>query len=201
MALDRLTEDMNFVRNMGDDPKRDDGLSTQEFKSFFDKAGLLIQNFINNKLIPQIESSIDEGALLQQISEVLGRKLDKSGGIMSGFINMNGHKLIGLNSPAANNEPATKEYVDGSELKATLQASAWSGNSAPYTQTVSVPGILEEDDPDYWPVYSGSNETRIAQKGAFAVLDLLTTANGSITVTCFEEKPDVDLTIGMEVHR
>lgn len=96
---------------------------------------------------------------------------------------------------------ASKEYVDGTDLTATLQASAWSGNSAPYTQTVSVAGILEEDDPDYWPVYSGSNETRIAQKGAFAVLDLLTTANGSITVTCFEEKPDVDLTIGMEVHR
>jgi hypothetical protein len=201
MALDRLTEDMNFIGSLGDDPKRDDGLSTPQFKSFFDKAGLVIQNFINNKLIPQIERSIDEGALLQQISEVLGRKLDKSGGTMYGPINMNGQKLTGMNSPKANDEPATKGYVDGTKLTATLQASAWYGSSAPYTQTVSVPGVMEDDDPDYWPVYSGSNETCIAQKDAFAVLDRLTTANGSITVTCFEEKPDVDLTIEMEVYR
>ena len=96
---------------------------------------------------------------------------------------------------------ASKGYVDGTELTAVLSASAWAGSSAPYTQTVAVKGILEDDDPDYWPVYSGTNETRISQKEAFATLDLLTTSNGTITVTCFEEKPEVSLTIGLEVHR
>ena len=48
MALDRLLEDMNFVRNMGDDPKRDDGLSTQEFKSVFELGGVpSFQQFYN----------------------------------------------------------------------------------------------------------------------------------------------------------
>lgn len=96
---------------------------------------------------------------------------------------------------------ASKGYVDGTELTAVLLASAWAGTSAPYTQTVSVNGILNTDNPDYWPVYSGSNDARISQKEAFAKLDLLTTSNGAITVTCFEEKPDVNLTVGMEVHR
>ena len=96
---------------------------------------------------------------------------------------------------------ASKGYVDGTELPAVLLASAWAGTSAPYTQTVSVRGILDDDNPDYWPVYSGSNDARISQKEAFAKLDLLTTSNGAITVTCFEEKPDVNLTIGLEVHR
>lgn len=96
---------------------------------------------------------------------------------------------------------ASKGYVDGTELTAVLLASAWAGASAPYTQTVSVNGILDADNPDYWPVYSGTNDARISQKEAFAKLDLLTTSNGAITVTCFEEKPDVNLTVGMEVHR
>lgn len=96
---------------------------------------------------------------------------------------------------------ASKGYVDGTELTAVLSASAWAGSSAPYTQTVAVNGILEDDDPDYWPVYSGTNETRISQKEAFAKLDYLTTSNGTITVTCFEEKPEADVTIGLEVHR
>ena len=96
---------------------------------------------------------------------------------------------------------ASKEYVDGTDLTATLRAAAWSGSAAPYTQTVSVNGILEADDPDYWPIYSGSNAACIAQKEAFAYIDRLATADGSITVTCFEDKPEVDVTIGMEVHR
>ena len=96
---------------------------------------------------------------------------------------------------------ASKGYVDGTELTAVLSASAWAGSSAPYTQTVAVNGIREDDDPDYWPVYSGTNETRISQKEAFAKLDYLTTSDGTITVTCFEEKPEADVTIGLEVHR
>lgn len=112
MALDRFNDDLNFVGNLGDDPKRDDGLSTPQFKSYFDKAGLAIQRFINNKLIPQIESAIDEGALLQQIAEVLNRKLDKAGGVMTGNIDMNGQKLSGLNAPTADDEAATKGFVE-----------------------------------------------------------------------------------------
>ena len=213
MALDRLNDDMNFVAGLGDDPKRDDGLSTPQFKSYFDKAGLLIQNFINNKLIPQIESAIDEGALLVQITEAMNRKLDKSGGKMTGDIDMNSQRITGLPTPLAENEPVTKkfatdyvknyvkDYVYGEELTATLRASTWLGSEAPYTQTVSVEGILAEDNPDYWPIYSGNNDECIAQKEAFAHLDRLVTADGIITVTCFEDKPEVDVTIGMEVHR
>lgn len=95
---------------------------------------------------------------------------------------------------------ASKNYVNGTTLYAALPASGWS-DAAPYTQTVAVEGITAEDNPDYWPEYSGTNEERIAQKSAFAVLDHLETAAGTVTVTCFEEKPETDLTIGMEVHR
>ena len=112
MALDRFNENMDIIAGLGDDPKRDDGLSTPQFKSVFDKAGLLIQKFLNEKLIPQIENFLDEGTVLGKITEVLSGKLDKTGGTMEGPINMNGQSLSGLNAPTKDDEPATKGYVE-----------------------------------------------------------------------------------------
>ena len=98
MAMERFDDDLKIIAGLGDDPKRDDGLSTQGFKSIFDKAGLLIQDFINNKLIPYIEK--------QNVGLPLG------GGTMEGPINMNGQKMTGLNAPTEDSEAANKGYVD-----------------------------------------------------------------------------------------
>lgn len=98
MEMERFDDDLNIIAGLGDDPKRDDGLSTKGFKSIFDKAGLLIQDFINNKLIPFIEK--------QNVGLPLG------GGTMEGGIDMNGQSLSGLNAPTADDEAANKGYVD-----------------------------------------------------------------------------------------
>ena len=157
MALDRLTEDMNFIGGLGDDPKRDDGLSTPQFKSFFDKAGLVIQNFINNKLIPQIESSIDEGSLLQQISEVLGKKLDKSGGKMTGNIDMNGQKITNLPDPVNNRDPATKGFAEEKALRfynIELSASSFVADATnkdyPFRASIPLTGVTANMIPDVY---------------------------------------------------
>lgn len=121
MALDRFNDDMHIIEGMGDNPKRDDGLSTPQFKASFDKAGLRIQKFINEKLIPQIENFLNEGAILGQISAALNRKFDKTGGDLTGEVNMNGRKVTGLADPENDSdavpmsflEPyAKKEYVN-----------------------------------------------------------------------------------------
>ena len=82
----------------------------------------------------------------------------------------------------------------------TLSANGWS-SSTPYTQTVAVEGILGTDTPHYSVVYSADTETALAQKEAFAMVDDLDTTDGSVKFTCFEEKPEVDLTIQLEVNR
>lgn len=86
-------------------------------------------------------------------------------------------------------------------LTITVPASGWSGSGAPYTQTVSAAGILETDNPHYTVVYGTSASDRAAQRQAFICIDLLETAKGSVTLTCFDAKPGVDLTLQLEVNR
>ena len=82
-----------------------------------------------------------------------------------------------------------------------LPASGWAGVAAPYTQEVAVSGILATDRPRFGVVYSDAQATRLTEKEAFALVDDLDTADGTVTFTCFEDKPVVELTIQMEVVR
>lgn len=105
----------------------------------------------------------------------------------------------GIEEMRAEIENTCKAYADSKHMTAqiTLAASKWS-QTTPYTQSVSVSGILSTDKPHYGVVYS---ENREAEKEAFSAVDELDTADGSVTFTCFAEKPAADITIQMEVNR
>ena len=125
---------------------------------------------------------------------------------MEGPIHMNGQALTGLKAPEADTDAATKRYAEmyaeslHISLSVTLFADSWS-EAAPHTQTVAAEGILATDTPHWGVVYSADAETALAQKEAFAVVDDLDTADGGLTFTCLEEKPEVDLTVQLEVNR
>ena len=133
--------------------------------------------------------------------------LPKSGGDMTGNIAMGGKKVTGLADPTEDGDAVRKkyvhDYVDGKRkvFTATLTVNDWVGDAAPFTQTIGIEGILATDMPHYSAVYSESQDTRLAQKEAFALVDDLDTADGSVTFTCFEDKPDVNIPIQMEVNR
>ena len=130
----------------------------------------------------------------------------RKGLIMQAGIDMGGQALTGLKDPEADNDAATKKYVETYAdslhmlFTAALPASGWS-EAAPYTQSVAVEGILATDTPHYGVVYAADTATALAQKEAFAMVDDLDTADGTVTFTCFEDKPSVDLTVQMEVNR
>ena len=214
MANPKMDDDLEIISKLGDIPGSDDGLSTQQLKNLFDRAGLLIKNYINTILIPKIESSVDEDSLLPKIANELNKKLSLSGGTMTGGINMNSKSLYNLKNPLNDADAAHKKYVDDAEIRSkeytdsrhffvfvTLSANNWTGSSAPYIQTVTAEDILAEDNPHYTVVYSDVQSEQIEEKESFACIDDLTTEKGKVSFTCFEDKPLVDLNIQMEVNR
>jgi hypothetical protein len=86
-------------------------------------------------------------------------------------------------------------------LTATILASAFEGSSAPYTQTVSVPGMNETDMPDIAAVLDDDLDTAINQRDAFGSISKITTGNDEIVVYCYEDKPLVDIPIQIRIIR
>lgn len=154
--------------------------------------------------------------------------LSLNGGTLSGPLNMNSNALTGIPAPTADDHAVNKAYADiikrkaeeaatsavnalrdakdysdakHKEFSAILTAEGWSAAAASYTQTAEIEGMLATDDPHYTVVYSGDVGQKMAQKEAFALIDDLETEDGKAVFTCFEEKPEIDLTIKMEANR
>lgn len=152
-------------------------------------------------LLAQLNNLVEADTVGELITQI-NQKLSKTGGMMEGGINMKGQKLSGLNAPAATDEAANKGYVDGKKFSAGFTiGTGWTGNSAPYTQTIAVPGILETDYPNLWLVASADKDTRTQQREALAMITDGDTTDGYITFTCDEDKPGVDIPVYIEVNR
>ncbi|MCM1225078.1 MAG: hypothetical protein NC548_62570 [Lachnospiraceae bacterium] len=86
-------------------------------------------------------------------------------------------------------------------LTTTIIASAFLGKTAPYTQKIRVPGILETDNPDVSINMSRVPADALAQRDAFGSVSLIETEDEYITVHCFEDKPQTDIPINIRVFR
>ncbi len=56
MSIPKLTKDLAVVQKLSDLPNALDGLTAAELKAKFDEAGLAIQNWINNDLVPALKA-------------------------------------------------------------------------------------------------------------------------------------------------
>lgn len=79
-------------------------------------------------------------------------------------------------------------------------STTWSG-SGPYTQTVSISGILASDMPHVTPNYSTTNATAVLQKVAWGRVGKGVAQANGIVFTCFDEKPETAIPIQIEVMR
>lgn len=139
-------------------------------------------------------------ALISQLQEEIAKVkagtayVMKSGDTMTGPLN--------LPAPTENAHATNKQYVDGKKFSASFTiGTGWVGDSAPYTQTVAVAGILETDYPSLWLITSADKDTRIKQREALAMITDGDTADGYITFICDEDKPGVELPVYIEVSR
>ena len=82
---------------------------------------------------------------------------------------------------------------------ATISTS-WTGSEAPYTQSITVSGILASDTPIIDIVPSSTYATAQAQEEAWSKIYRITTANNAITIYA-HEKAEVEIPIKMVVIR
>lgn len=102
------------------------------------------------------------------------------------------------------NDLANIEAGSGLVTRQTYTATlgtAWTGSAEPYTQTISVPGILASDMPHITPVYSTDNATAFAQKEAWNCVSKGEAAANAVVFTCLEERPQAEIPIQIEVIR
>lgn len=91
------------------------------------------------------------------------------------------------------------------EWAVTLPVSGWS-SSAPYTQTVTVDGIKESDNPMMFLNKSDSSYTDATEDAQTTIeteylyIKQVETADGSITATCTFNKPTADIRIILKGH-
>lgn len=72
MAIPKMTDELNIISQLGDNPNTDNGLTAEELKAKFDEAPKLIKEYINNKLVPavqKVETATDGNAAKIQAME------------------------------------------------------------------------------------------------------------------------------------
>ena len=120
-----------------------------------------------------------------------------------GLGNTSGAVPIANGGTGATSASAARSNL-GAASRATYTATittSWTGSSAPYTQNVTVSGILATDCPHITPVYSSTLSTALGQKEAWSMVSKAETSANTITFTCFEEKPTTAIPIQIEVIR
>lgn len=137
--------------------------------------------------------------------------LESTGGDVTGEIRMNGQPISGLNEPTEATQAANKGYVDRSiddailyistaAVTLSLPASGWAGDSAPYTQTVTMNGLPDLRRVMVYPAYGDNIDTNLAMRDACACVSYADRNGENVTFTCLEDKPSVDINVIAEVY-
>ena len=83
-------------------------------------------------------------------------------------------------------------------VSVTLYASDWTGDAAPYSQTIIIDEMTEDWIPGIpiIPVVPGiAMSEKQAMQEDLACLSQITSGNGELTIACYENKPQGDLNI------
>lgn len=90
---------------------------------------------------------------------------------------------------------------DRSAYTLSLPESGWVGDQPPFTQRIVTPGMTASDTPHVMCILSDDIETALTQLEAWGMVCSGKTELNTIVFTCLEDKPNVPLTIQIEVIR
>jgi hypothetical protein len=114
--------------------------------------------------------------LLYATQETVNRRLDSTGGTMTGELDMSTNKIVNVGTPTAAADAATKAYVDGVAIagigtgtaRQLLQTNA-AATAVEFTSNIDVPGTL-----DVTGVATFDSDVTIASTGALTLPDGVT---------------------------
>jgi len=98
-------------------------------------------------------------------------------------------------------EIARKTDIPIETIYTATIGTTFSGDTAPYTQSITLSGIKSSDIPMISPVYDSNVSTALLQKKAWSCIDEIETVDGSILVKCFKKKPATSIPIQIKVVR
>lgn len=128
-----------------------------------------------------------------------------NGGNGRGITNATGGITAGSIGTAnlADNVVTAPKIADGAvsqTFTAIITANGWTGESAPYTNAVTVTGLLATDAPLVDMIPSETYETAEAETEAYANIYRMVTADNQLTAYA-TEKPNVDISIQIKAVR
>lgn len=92
-----------------------------------------------------------------------------------------------------------KLFSTDSKLNITIPASGWAG-SGPYTYTAKVFGLADRRRCMVYPAYGDDTDANLAMQEACACISYAQRSGSNVTITCLEDKPEVDIDVIVEVH-
>lgn len=197
--LEDVIGELNFLSTKGGTMEGDIDMDGRRVKNLVDPVAdgdAVRKRYVDTSFLKSVN-----GIGPDESGNVKIEALMRSGGTMSGGIDMGGNALSNVKTPVYDTDGATKGYVDGKRKTFTATVgTGWTG-SGPYTQTVAVSGILASDMPHVVPVYDADNTTAQAQREAWGCVSRGDAAAGGIQFTCFEDKPETAIPIQIEVMR
>lgn len=132
----------------------------------------------------------------------IGPKGDK-GDTASGLKDIIATSLGILTVLQADNGQHDVDIITSDSFFGTLTASGWTGSAAPYTQTITVNGILATDTPIVdlnMAEVTDANSSQVLEE--WSCIGRLTVSNDNeITAYCYEEKPTIDIPVLFKIIR
>lgn len=221
--LNRLTSDVAFIQQLGDNPNFDNNMSAEDLKAWFDKAPEAIKAYINETLIPQLENKFGEveqtdtevDVLLKQLIEKINYFevgtgfLPIDGGVpMTGNLNLSNNRATNVALPIEATDAANRQYVDSrtNTVDLLLSKDGWSAD-VPHSQTLNVPNqtdapvVLVSDYPFVDVNLNNVSDQLPVIEGWGLVGRVTVSDNDQITAYCYEDIPEVDVPFILRVVR
>lgn len=196
--LSRLEADLAIIQKLEDEPNDVGGMSAEDLKKRFDEGGLALQAFLNDVLIPELEACGVKSILRQDSGGELWLRM-RSDRVIE--MSEDGVYWVAAAGPdttvfaahrdkhRAGAEDEITPAMIGAAVRRTFTATVtntWTEDGGWFYQDISVPGMLETDDPVVDILPGSDNEANLLYSEAICRVFRIATAANSIRVWATE---------------